>query len=143
MDNVMDKVDFGVRFKDTLMGALGIEFVEIGPEKVVATMPVNEATRQPAGIMHGGASVVLAETVASEGTYFMIDLENQLAVGLEINANHIRSKSEGIVTAVGIPTYKGRKTHVWDVKIFDEDNKLICISRCTMLIMERRPENQV
>lgn len=139
----MDKSALRVRFKDTLMEALGIEFVELGQEKVVATMPVNEATRQPAGILHGGASVALAETVASEGTYHLIDKETQLAVGLEINASHIRRKSNGIVTAVGEIFHKGRKTMVWDVKVFDEDGKLICVSRCTMLIIDRKPENQV
>ena len=127
--------------KGTLMEVLGIEIVELGPDKVVATMSVNEATRQPTGILHGGASVALAETVASVGTYNLIDKKNQIAVGLEINANHIRGKRDGIVTAVAIPLHKGRTTMVWDIKITDEDGKLVCVSRCTMAIVDRKPTN--
>jgi len=127
--------------KGTLMEVLGIEMVELGPDKVVATMPVNEATRQPTGILHGGASVALAETVASVGTYNLIDQKNQIAVGLEINANHIRGKRDGIVTAVAVPLHKGRTTMVWDIKITDEEGKLVCVSRCTMAIVDRKPAN--
>lgn len=123
--------------KGTLMEALGIEIVEISPEKVVATMPVNEATRQPFGFLHGGASVAMAETVASVGTYNLIDPARQTTVGLEINANHIRGKRDGIVTAVGIPLHKGRTTMVWDIKLTDEDGKLICVSRCTLAIIDK------
>lgn len=121
--------------KDTLMEALGIKIVELDQERVVATMPVLGATRQPYGLLHGGASVALAETVASTGTYNLIDRDKQQAVGLEINANHIRGKREGIVTAVGIPLHKGRTTMVWEIKIMDEEDKLICVSRCTMAII--------
>lgn len=121
--------------KDTLMEALGIKIVELDQERVVATMPVLAATRQPYGLLHGGASVALAETVASTGTYNLIDRDKQQAVGLEINANHIRGKREGIVTAVGIPLHKGRTTMVWEIKIMDEEDKLICVSRCTMAII--------
>lgn len=128
-----------MRLKDTLMEALGIEIVELSPDKVVATMTVNEATRQPAGMLHGGASVALAETVASVGTYNLIDQENQTTVGLEINANHIRGKRDGTVTAVAVPLHKGRTTMVWDIKIIDEEGKLICVSRCTMAIVNLRP----
>lgn len=127
--------------KGTLMEALGIEIVELGPDKVVATMPVNEATRQPFGLLHGGASVALAETVASVGTYNLIDPVRQFTVGLEINANHIRGKRDGIVTAVGTPLHKGRTTMVWDIKLTDEAGKLICVSRCTIAIIDRNPEN--
>lgn len=127
--------------KGTLMEALGIEFIELGPDKVVATMPVNEATRQPFGLLHGGASVALAETVASVGTYNLIDPVKQFTVGLEINANHIRGKRDGIVTAVGTPLHKGRTTMVWDIKITDEQGKLICVSRCTIAIIDIKPEN--
>ncbi len=120
--------------KDTLMEALGIKIVELDQQRVVATMPVMGATRQPFGMLHGGASVALAETVASVGTFNLIDQVNQRAVGLEINANHIRGKRDGIVTAVGIPLHKGRTTMVWDIKITDEEEQLICVSRCTMAI---------
>ena len=131
MDNVAGR---GIT-KDTLMEALGIQVVELNEQRVVATMPVMEATRQPFGMLHGGASVALAETVASVGTFNLIDQANQRAVGLEINANHIRGKRDGIVTAVGTPLHKGRTTMVWDIKIMDENEKLICVSRCTMAIV--------
>jgi uncharacterized protein (TIGR00369 family) len=121
----------------TMIQALSIDIKELTPERVIATMPVNAATRQPTGLLHGGASVALAETVASIGTWNLIDQEKQAAVGLEINANHIRSKRDGIVTAVGTPLHKGHKTMVWDIKILDEDNKLICISRCTVAIINQ------
>ncbi|MDN4595214.1 hotdog fold thioesterase [Polycladomyces subterraneus] len=127
-----------VNTKGTIMEALGIELVEVSEDKVVATMPVHGPTRQPYGILHGGASVVLAETVASVGTANLIDLGTQAAVGLEINANHIRSKREGIVTATGVPLHKGRLTMVWDIKIRDEEGALICVSRCTVAIIPQK-----
>jgi 1,4-dihydroxy-2-naphthoyl-CoA hydrolase len=102
----VDPADLDMR--DTIMEAIGIEVTGISEERVVATMPVHGATKQPFGILHGGASVVLAETVASLGTYNLIDRENELAVGLEIHANHIRSKDEGLVTAVGTLLHRGR-----------------------------------
>ena len=119
------------------MEAIGIEVAELSAERVVATMPVHGPTKQPFGVLHGGASVVLAETVASLGTYNLIDHESQLAMGLEINANHIRAKSEGLVTAVGTPLHTGRKVMVWDVRITDEDDKLICVSRCTVAVVPK------
>lgn len=124
---------------ETIMEAIGIEVVEITEEKVVATMPVHGPTRQPYGLLHGGASVVLAETVASVGSFNLVKAENKAAVGLEINANHIRSMREGKVKAVGTPLHLGRKTHVWDIKITDEETgKLICVSRCTMAIIDNK-----
>ncbi|CEH29959.1 esterase [Aneurinibacillus migulanus] len=124
--------------KDTIMGPLGIEMGEMTPERVTATMPVNANTHQPFGRLHGGASVVLAETVASMGTWNLIDQENEMAVGLEINANHIRGKQDGIVTAIATPLHKGRTTMVWDIKIVDEEDKLICVSRCTVAIIKQK-----
>ncbi|RNF38671.1 hotdog fold thioesterase [Planococcus salinus] len=124
--------------EETIAGVLGIEMQEITAEKVTATMPVHAATHQPFGQLHGGASVVLAETVASVGTWNMIDQEKELAVGLEINANHIRGKQDGMVTAVGIPLHKGRTTMVWDIKIIDEEERLICVSRCTVAIVQKK-----
>jgi 1,4-dihydroxy-2-naphthoyl-CoA hydrolase len=100
-------------------------------------MPVHGPTKQPFGVLHGGASVVLAETVASLGTYNLIDRESQLAMGLEINANHIRAKNDGLVTAVGTPLHRGRKIMVWDVRITDEDERLICVSRCTVAVVPK------
>jgi len=137
----MEKMANSNSLKGTLMEALGIEIIELGPEKVVATMPVNEVTRQPFGLLHGGASVALAETVASVGTYNLIDPAKQITVGLEINANHIRGKRDGIVTAIGVPLHIGRTTMVWDIKLTDEDGKLICVSRCTIAIIDKKTEN--
>lgn len=126
------------RIEGTMVQALGIKIQELTPERVIATMPVNAQTRQPAGLLHGGASVALAETVASIGTWNLIDQDNQAAVGLEINANHIRSKRDGMVTAVAKPFHKGRTTMVWDIQIVDEENKLICISRCTVAVIDQK-----
>jgi 1,4-dihydroxy-2-naphthoyl-CoA hydrolase len=124
-------------YEKTIMGVLGIEVTETTAERVTATMPVCESTHQPFGLLHGGASVVLAETVASIGTWNLVDQENEIAVGLEINANHIRGKQDGIVTAIGTPLHKGRTTMVWDIKIVDEEEKLICVSRCTVAIAKK------
>ena len=124
--------------EETIAGVLGIEMGEITEQQVTATMPVNSATRQPFGQLHGGASVVLAETVASVGTWNLIDQENEIAVGLEINANHIRGKRDGVVTAIGTPLHKGRTTMVWDIKIIDEQEQLICVSRCTVAIVQKK-----
>ena len=123
---------------ETIAGVLGIEFGDITPDRVTATMPVHAATHQPFGQLHGGASVVLAESVASVGTWHLIDQEHEIAVGLEINANHLRGKQEGIVTAIGTPLHKGRTTMVWDIKIVDEEEKLICVSRCTVAIVKKK-----
>ena len=122
--------------KNTLIDSLGIKFVEVTREKTIATMPVDARTRQPFGVLHGGASVALAETVASVGTYNLLDQESEYCVGLEINANHIKAKREGIVTAVGTPLHTGRTTMVWEIKIVDEQEQLICISRCTVAILK-------
>lgn len=120
----------------TLMGTLGIEIVEVCEGRVVATMPVDHRTHQPMGLLHGGASVALAETVASLGGYTMVDDEKEAVVGLEINANHLKSKREGLVTATGNIIHRGKKTMVWEIKITDEENELICISRCTLAVIQ-------
>lgn len=117
--------------------ALGIEVLELAPQRVVATMPVHDATRQPFGILHGGASVALAETVASLGAWSSIDRERFTAVGLEINANHLRAKREGLVRAVGTPVHQGRTTQVWSIEIRDEADRLVCVARCTMAVVPR------
>lgn len=127
----------GVSYEQTMFGALGMRIVECSGERVVATMPVGPASRQYFGALHGGASVALAETAASVGTYNLIDKDTQLAVGMEINANHIRSKRDGIVTAIATPLHKGRTTMVWDIKITDEEDRLICVSRCTVGIVPK------
>ena len=129
------KVEFD--WPNTIMATLGIEIIEYSKERVTAAMPVTPKTHQPFGIMHGGVSVVLAETVASAGSYLFIDRETQRAVGLEINANHIRSVSQGTVKAVGIPVHAGRTSLVWDVRLYDEEERLICISRCTVAVIAK------
>jgi len=123
-------------YENTLMNALGIEFTSIEKGKVIATMPVDERTYQPRGLLHGGASVALAESVASVGGYEMVDKETEAVVGMEINANHIRSKKSGMVTAVGTVLHRGRTTMVWDIKITDEEGRLICVSRCTLAVIK-------
>ena len=123
-------------YENTLMGTLGIDIIEAGEGKVVATMPVDERTHQPMGLLHGGASVALAETVASMGGFLLVDPDHEAVVGLEINANHIKSKREGIVTATGTIQHKGRKTQIWEIRITDEEDELICTSRCTLAVIQ-------
>jgi 1,4-dihydroxy-2-naphthoyl-CoA hydrolase len=127
-----------MELNNTLLGSLGIEITELQKGKVMATMPVDDRTRQPFGLLHGGASVALAETVASVGAFELVDKENEVVVGLEINANHIRAKKDGVVTAVGTVMHQGKTTMVWDIKIVDEEDQLICISRCTIAVIKRR-----
>lgn len=123
---------------NSLIQTLGIEFIQIEKGRVVATMPVDDRTRQPFGLLHGGASVALAESVASIGAYELVDKEKEVVVGLEINANHIKAKRDGIVTATGTVLHQGRTTMVWDIKITDEKNQLISVSRCTIAVIEKR-----
>lgn len=117
---------------------LGIEIIELTESRVVATMPVDHRTRQPFGLLHGGASIALAETVASFGAVVRIDRERFMAVGQEINGNHLRPKFDGIVRATGVPVHVGRSSQVWSIEIRDEEGRLVCLSRCTMAIVERR-----
>jgi 1,4-dihydroxy-2-naphthoyl-CoA hydrolase len=121
-----------------LPGTLGIEILELNDDRVVATMPVDARTHQPFGILHGGASVALEETVASLGATGRIDRKTFMAVGQEINANHLRAKSEGVVTATATPVHVGRSSQVWSISIVDEAGRLICISRCTLAVVPRR-----
>jgi uncharacterized protein (TIGR00369 family) len=117
---------------------LGIEILELTESRVVATMPVDGRTQQPFGILHGGASIALAETVASLGATARIDRERFVAVGQEINGNHLRAKRDGVVTATAVPVHAGRSSQVWSIEIRDEEGKLVCISRCTMAVVEKR-----
>jgi len=117
------------------MEALGIELVLLEDGYVEATMPVDGRTKQPFGYLHGGASVALAETVASVGAYQLLDKEKETCFGMEINANHIRAKKDGVVTAKAKVLHRGRSSQVWEIKIVDENDKLICISRCTMAVV--------
>ena len=118
-----------------LIELLGIEFLEIEPDRVVATMPVTPAHHQPFGYLHGGASVALAESVVSVGASAGVWPE-QIAFGLEINANHVRPKRDGTLRAEGERLHAGRTTQVWEVRIADEDGKLVCVSRCTLAIVD-------
>lgn len=128
------------RFADnTLIGHLGILCTEIGEDYVVATMPVNHKTHQPMGLLHGGASAALIESIGSMGSTLLVDLEKEYPVGLEINANHIGSLKNGLVKAIGKIVHAGSKTHVWQVDIFDEaSTKLICTGRLTVMIVARK-----
>ncbi|WP_353136701.1 hotdog fold thioesterase [Pseudopedobacter sp.] len=120
-----------------LANLLGITYTEIGDDYLKATMPVNEKTKQPAGILHGGASVVLAESIGSIASNLIIDPEKLMGVGLEINANHLRPVSSGVVTAVCSPIHVGNKTHVWDIKLYNDEGKMTCISRLTVAIIPK------
>lgn len=111
---------------------LGIAFLESSPDRVVATMPVSPRVHQPFGLLHGGASVVLAESAASVGTWLNCDPDTERAVGLEINANHVRAKRTGTLTAEALPLHRGRTTMVWDIRIRDEAGRLVCVARCTV-----------
>jgi 1,4-dihydroxy-2-naphthoyl-CoA hydrolase len=119
----------------TLINTLEIKVLEASPERVIATMPVQPKVHQPFGLLHGGASVALAETVASIGAFLSVAEQGMVAVGLEINANHLRGVREGIVTATATPIHKGRSTQVWQIEIKDENDKMVCISRCTLAII--------
>ena len=123
--------------RHTLITTLGIEITETTQDRVTGTMPVNENTIQYAGFLHGGASVSLAETLASIGTFLHIDPATQSCFGTEINASHLRSRTHGTVTGVALPIYKGRTAMVWEIKVSGDDGKLVCISRCTCAIVNR------
>ena len=115
---------------------IGIVLTEIGDAYLKATMPVDERTRQPYGLLHGGASVALAETLGSVASSLVLDTSVFICVGLEINANHIRSARQGLVTGIATPIHLGSSTHVWDIKIYDERERLLCISRLTVAILK-------
>jgi 1,4-dihydroxy-2-naphthoyl-CoA hydrolase len=122
---------------DTMGEHLGIQWTEVGENYLKAKMPVDHRTVQPYGLLHGGASCALAETIGSVASAMVIDHSKFYCVGLEINANHIRSAREGFVTGVAMPLHLGSTTHVWDIKIYDEKQKLICVSRLTVAILRR------
>jgi 1,4-dihydroxy-2-naphthoyl-CoA hydrolase len=123
--------------RTTLLTTLGIRFTEIGPDFLRATMPVDERTIQPYGLLHGGASVALAETLGSMGAAMSVDANEYQVVGQEINANHIRAARSGLVTGTAKPVHIGGRTHVWSIEIVNEALKLVCISRITMAVIKR------
>lgn len=127
---------------DSLVGHLGIELVEFRESSLVGRMPVDPRTHQPFGVLHGGASVAFAETLASWAAVCTLDPEKAHAVGMEINANHIRPISDGWVTGEATAVNLGRRTQVWDIRITNPDGKLVCISRCTMAVVEAAAPRQ-
>ncbi len=134
----LEGVDLSAMGAGTLIENLGIEIVEIRDDALVGRMPVDRRTVQPAGVLHGGASVALAETLASGAGYLAVDRERFHVVGQEINANHVRPVITGWVTATVTPAAIGRRSHVWEIRIVDEEGKLACISRCTLAVIEQR-----
>lgn len=124
--------------KNTLMETLEIQYTEIGDDFLTATMPVNSRVYQPMGLLHGGATVSLAESVGSMASHIFIDNSKFEIRGIEINANHLKSKKEGIVTATARIIHKGRTTHLWEIRIVDEENKLISICKLTNIILPKK-----
>lgn len=125
--------------KHTLAETLSMEFTEIGADFLKLRMPVNASTHQPYGLLHGGASAALAETIGSVASWMCIDAEKQICVGMEINCNHIRGIRQGMITATATPLHLGASSHVWDIRIKDEAEKLICVSRLTVAVL-RKPQ---
>ncbi len=124
--------------KNTLMEILNIQYTEIGDDYLVATMPVNERVYQPMGILHGGATVALAESVGSTASHLFVDSKSVEVRGIEITANHLRSKREGVVTATAKIIHKGRITHLWEIRIIDEEGNLISICKLTNIILSKK-----
>ena len=124
--------------RETMGEYIGIEWMEVGDNFIKAKMPVDHRTIQPYGLLHGGASCVLSETIGSVASAMVVDHSRFVCVGLEINANHVRSARSGFVTGIALPLHLGGNTHVWDVRIYDEMEKLVCISRLTVAIIPRK-----
>jgi 1,4-dihydroxy-2-naphthoyl-CoA hydrolase len=122
----------------TAVAQLGIEFISANDDSITARMPVDERTKQPIGLLHGGASVLLAETIGSSAANYCVDTNTHYCVGLEINANHVRGARSGWVTGTAMALHIGSTTHVWEIKIRDDAGKLTCVSRITMAVIARR-----
>ncbi|MFZ2904667.1 MAG: hotdog fold thioesterase [Cyclobacteriaceae bacterium] len=125
-------------FANTMVAHLGIELTAMGDDFIEARMPVDSRTHQPLGLLHGGASVTLAETLGSVAATCCVDTTKQYCVGLDINANHIKSVKSGFVTGITKPIHVGKKTQVWEIKITNEQKELVCISRITMAVIDKR-----
>lgn len=123
---------------NTLVAHLGIVFTEVGPDYLVARMPVDHRTHQPLGLLHGGASVALAETLGSMAAHIIVDQAKQYCVGLEINANHIKAMRTGFVNGKSTPIHIGKKTQVWEIRITNDEGDLVCISRITMAVIDKK-----
>lgn len=126
-----------MHYDTTIAGVLGIRITEIGDDFIKGTMPVDTRTHQPFGILHGGASVVLAESLGSLAANYCVDMQKTYCVGLDINANHLRSVRSGTVTGTARPVHLGKSTQVWEIRIVDETDKPVCISRLTMAVLSR------
>ncbi|MBL0884625.1 MAG: hotdog fold thioesterase [Chitinophagaceae bacterium] len=124
--------------KNTMGEHLGMLFTELGADYLKATMPVDHRTQQPYGLLHGGASVALAETLGSVGAALVVDHTQTICVGQEINANHLRGVRSGVVTGIARPIHIGASSQVWEIKIYDEKEKLVCISRLTVAVLQRK-----
>ncbi len=124
--------------KNTLAETLHMQFTSIGNDYLEMQMPVDTKVHQPYGLLHGGASAALAETIGSMASWLCIDQEQQICVGMEINCNHIRAKRNGIITAKAAPLHIGATSHVWDIRITDESKNLICISRLTVAVLQKK-----
>lgn len=124
--------------RNTLPEHLGIQFTNIGDDFLTATMPIDSRTLQSMGILHGGASCALAETVGSAAANYCVDQNQQVCVGLEINVNHIRTARSGLIIAIAKPLHLGKTTQVWDIKIYNEQQRLIAISRLTMAVLKAK-----
>ena len=129
--------------RNTLVEHLGMQVTEVGDEHVRGTMPVDVRTKQPFGLLHGGASVALAESLGSLAANLVLESDKEMAVGLDINANHVRAATSGFVTGTARPLHLGRSTQVWEIRIVDEGDQLVCISRLTMAVVPRRSPKAV
>jgi len=136
----MKSIDFlnNVMIKGTLMETLNIKYIEIGDDYLVAEMPVNSTVHQPMGLLHGGATAALAESTGSAASHLFVDLTKFDVLGLEITANHIKSKKDGIVTATARPIHRGKTTHLWEVKVTDETGVLVSLCKLSMIILPKR-----
>ncbi|MDE3046693.1 MAG: hotdog fold thioesterase [Verrucomicrobiota bacterium] len=130
------------RSKNTLSDHLNIDFVDVGDRHLTARMPVESRTHQPMGIMHGGASAALAETVASAAANYCVDQKEKVCVGLELNINHLRPVQSGFIEAIAEPLHLGRTTQVWDIKIHDSQQRLVSVARLTLAVIEKRIEQR-
>lgn len=124
--------------KNTLMETLGIEYTEIGPDFLVATMPVTSKVHQPMGLLHGGATIALAESVGSAASFLFVNPNEFTVKGLEVSANHLKSKKEGVVTAKAINIHRGSTTHLWQVEVRDEEGALISICKITNIVLPKK-----
>jgi len=134
----LSAADFAGMGKGNLGEHLGMVFTEVGPDYIKGTMPVDHRTKQPYGLLHGGASVALAETLGSVGAAMVVDHQTYICVGQEINANHLRSVRSGLVTGTARPIHIGASSQVWEIKIHDEHDHLVCISRLTVAVLKRK-----